>query len=99
MIAYLASGRYVNKDNADCVLDKVTQATLTHHHRDLEALGDYLIQHYTRVIDQAGMGRQTWVGEHVFLWRTDFDFSWWGGWANNQSGHAYERNIIARRLR
>ena len=37
-------GKYINKDNADCVLDKVTQAHLAHHHRDLEAHGDYLIQ-------------------------------------------------------
>jgi hypothetical protein len=95
-IAFLAHGQFRNKDNADCVLDKVTQATLSHHHRDLEALGDYLIRQYTRVIAQAGMVGQAWAGEHVFNWRTDFDFSWWGGWANNQSGHAYERNIVMR---
>jgi Peptidase family M28 len=95
-IAALAQGEFRNKDNADCVLDKVTQATLSCHHRDLEALGDYLIRYYTRAINQAGLRHEAWAGEHAFAWRTDFDFSWWGGWVNNQSGHAYERNIVVR---
>jgi hypothetical protein len=95
-IAALAEGEFRNKDNADCVLDKVTQACLGHHHRDLEALGDYLLRYYTRVIRQAGLGHEAWAGEHAFVWRTDFDFSWWGGWLNNQSGHAYERNLVVR---
>jgi hypothetical protein len=95
-IAALAQGEFRNKDNADCVLDKVTQASLSHTHRDLEALGDYLIRYYSRVINQAGLHDQAWAGEHAFSWRTDFDFSWWGGWLNNQSGHTYERNIVVR---
>jgi hypothetical protein len=95
-IAALSEGEFRNKDNADCVLDKVTQACLGHRHRDLEALGDYLIRYYTRVIHQAGLRQEAWAGEHAFSWRTDFDFSWWGGWVNNQSGHAYERNIVVR---
>ena len=47
-IARLAHGRYVNKDNADCVRDRATQSLLKHHHRDLEALGDYLLDYYRR---------------------------------------------------
>jgi hypothetical protein len=95
-IAALTDGRFRNKDNADCVLDKVTQSHLDHHHRDLEALGDYLIEYYDRVIDKAGLRSTAWAGEHSFTWRTEFDFSWWGGWINNQSGHTYERNIVCR---
>jgi hypothetical protein len=94
-IAFLAHGEFRNKDNADCVLDKVTQATLPHRQRDLEALGDYLIGQYRRAIEQAGV-RGAWAGEHAFNWQTEYDFSWWGGWVNNQSGHAYERNIVMR---
>jgi hypothetical protein len=95
-IAALAEGQLINKDNADCVLDKVTQTRLQHHHRDLEPLGDYLMQYYDRAISRAGLQGAAWAGEHAFTWRTDFDFSWWGGWINNQSGHAYERNIVCR---
>jgi hypothetical protein len=95
-IALLAHGQFRNKDNADCVLDKVTQSCLAHPHRDLEALGDFLIGHYQHVIAGSGLTGDAWVGEHAFNWRTDFDFSWQGGWLNNQSGRAYERNIVVR---
>jgi hypothetical protein len=95
-IAMLAHGEFRNKDNADCILDKVTQETLTHHQRDLEALGDYLLGYYRRLIRQAGLEKKAWTGEHAFGWRTQFDFSWWGGWVNNQEGRAYERNIVTR---
>jgi hypothetical protein len=95
-IAALAHGQYRNKDNADCVLDKVTQTHLDNHQRDLEALGDYLIQYYDRAIDKAGLRQSAWAGEHAFTWRTEFDFSWWGGWINNQAGDTYERNIVCR---
>ena len=47
-IATLATGRYRNKDNADCVHDHATLAKLDHHHRDLEALGDFILKHYRR---------------------------------------------------
>src|SRR5207248_3107590 len=50
MIDHLAEGRYVNKVNADCVLDTVTQSLITHPERDLEPLGDYLIDYYRRKI-------------------------------------------------
>jgi hypothetical protein len=95
-IAALAHGVFRNKENADCVLDEVTQATLKHHQRDLEALGDYLIRYYNGVIHKAGLGEEAWAGEHAFTWRTDFHYSWWGGWLHNQEGRTYERNIVAR---
>src|SRR5207247_1909779 len=38
-IASLAEGKYLTKNNADCVRDPVTQRLLSHHHRDLDALG------------------------------------------------------------
>jgi hypothetical protein len=93
-IAQLAEGRYVNKDNADCIRDTVTQKVLTHPHRDLEALGDYLLQYYTRKVAAAGMTGKALVGDLPFHWRTDFDFGWSGGWLNNQEGVAHERDLM-----
>src|SRR5262249_17572118 len=95
-IAALADGKFRNKDNADCVLDEVTRATLKHHHRDLEALGDYLIAYYGRVIARSGLKEEAWAGEHAFLWRTDFRYAWMGGWLHNQEGRTHERNIVVR---
>ena len=42
----VADGTYLNKDNADCVHDPVTLAHLSHHHRDLEKLGNYLLSRH-----------------------------------------------------
>jgi Zn-dependent M28 family amino/carboxypeptidase len=33
-------------------------------------------------------------GEIPFLWNTDFDFSAFGGWKNNQEGHTHERDLL-----
>lgn len=93
-IAGLAEGGFVNKDNADCVRDAVTQECLRHHHRDLEALGDYLIAYYERTIAKARMGSKALVGDLPFHWRTDFNFSWSGGWLHNQEGRTEERDIV-----
>jgi hypothetical protein len=90
----LAAGRYVNKDNADCVLDRKTRARLAHHHRDLEALGDYLLGYYRRLAKTKQMSRHTLIGELPFYWRTDFDYHWSGGWSNNQEQVAYERDLM-----
>ncbi len=94
-IAGLAHGHFLNKDNADCVRDEPTLARLRHHHRDLEALGDYLMRYYARAIKRAGL-QGAWVGEHAFHWRTDYDFAWSDGWSRNQDGRSYERNVIMR---
>ncbi|HET6462058.1 MAG TPA: M28 family peptidase [Syntrophales bacterium] len=93
-ILHLSAGKYTNKANSDCILDTVTQRMLKHHHRDLEALGDYLLTYYRRVIAECGMQGKALVGDLPFRWETDFDFNWWGGWANNQLGRLEERNLL-----
>ncbi len=93
-IALLAAGRYVNKDNADCVHDRATQSELSHHDRDLEPLGDYVLGHYRRIVEAAGMSRRAWVGEMPFRWQTDFHFPWSGGWLKNQGEETHERNLV-----
>jgi hypothetical protein len=93
-IARLAEGRYLNKSNADCVLDPPTQACLKHHQRDLEPLGDYLLSYYGRVIEKARLRGKAWAGELPFRWETDFAFPWMGGWLKDQEGHLYERNLV-----
>ncbi|HEV3261610.1 MAG TPA: hypothetical protein VG013_32470, partial [Gemmataceae bacterium] len=93
-IADLAQGRFVNKDNADCVRDPATQAMLTHYNRDLEALGDYLLDYYTRTIDAHGMTGKALAGDLPFTWRTDFNFPLFGGWLNNQEGQTHERDLL-----
>jgi hypothetical protein len=93
-IAFLAEGRYRNKCNADCVLDPRTQAALDHHQRDLEALGDYLLTYYRRLVRRAGMDGKALVGDIPFRWETDFTFNWMGGWRANQEHQAEERDLI-----
>ena len=34
------------------------------------------------------------VEKFPFHWNTDFDFSAFGGWKNNQEGHTHERNLL-----
>jgi len=82
-IAKLAHGTYLNKDNADVVLDDATQKRLIHKHSDLERLGDFLLSYYKRLGIEAESDR--------FEWKTDFDFPWSQGWLNGR-----ERNIIAK---
>jgi hypothetical protein len=93
-IKFLAHGQFINKDNADCVHDDVTMNFLQHGHRDLEQLGDYLITRHLHAIAEVGMGKKAICGELPFTWKTDFDFSAFGGWKRNQQGHACERNIM-----
>jgi Peptidase family M28 len=94
-IAYLAEGKYRNKNNADCVRDDATRRMLSHERRDLEALGDYLLGHYAKAIDKAGLTGKALAGELPFQWRTDFDFPWADGWLANQDGRTHERDLIA----
>ena len=90
----LATGQYVNKDNADCVLDHKTRPLLKHDHRDLDPLGDYLLDYYRRLIDRKGMSGKALAGELPFHWRTDFDFNWMGGWLKNQEQVLHERDLV-----
>jgi hypothetical protein len=93
-IARLAHGKYINKDNADCVSDPISQSLLRHHHRDLEALGDYLLDYYRRLIEKSKMAGKATVGDLPFHWQTDFNFPWSGGWLNNQEGKTEERDLV-----
>ncbi|HLN32911.1 MAG TPA: M28 family peptidase [Gemmataceae bacterium] len=93
-IAYLAEGRYRNKNNADCARDPATQAALSHHHSDLEALGNHLASYYTETISKARMKGKAFVGDLPFAWKTDFDYPLYGGWIHNQEGKTLERDVI-----
>jgi Zn-dependent M28 family amino/carboxypeptidase len=93
-IARLASGRLRNKDNADCVQDSVTRSLLRRYQRDLESLGDHLLDYYTRLASQSRMAGRALVGELPFRWETDFDFPWMGGWKRNQEAATRERDIV-----
>ncbi len=95
-IAFLAHGRFRNKATSDCVQDAATRKALRHHRRDLDALAAYFLRYYARAIADAGLRSKAWAGEHAFRWRTDFDFSWWGGWVDNQTGALHERNVLVR---
>src|SRR5262249_20829271 len=89
----LATGQFINKDNADCVTDPATHAQLKHHHRDLDALGDYLLDYYRRLVRDQRMTGKALVGDLPFRWQTDFTFPWSGGWKKNDKEPA-ERNLL-----
>jgi hypothetical protein len=93
-VALLSTGDYRNKNNADCILDPVTQAALEHHTRDLEPLAAYLLTHHTRLIADHGLEGKAVVGELPFRWQTEFDFPWMGGWLHNQEGRLRERDLV-----
>ncbi|HEY1381814.1 MAG TPA: M28 family peptidase [Gemmataceae bacterium] len=91
-IAALAEGRFLNKNNADCVRDASTQHLLTYHGRQLDELGDHLLAYYRKRI-AAAAGTKAVAGSIPFRWQTDFDFSWMGGWEKNRDAPA-ERDIL-----
>jgi hypothetical protein len=93
-IARLATGPFINKDNADCVTDTATQKILKHKVRDLDALGDWLLAYYRKLIEKQGLRGRALAGELPFHWRTDFDYSWMQGWLGNQNGTLRERNLL-----
>ena len=93
-IATLAEGRFLNKNNADCVRDAVTQCMLPYHGRDLDPLAAYLLKYYAKCIAAAHLTNQALAGEQRFRWQTDFDYSWMGGWLMNLEKPA-ECNVIA----
>ncbi len=93
-IYQLSAGKYINKENADCVRDSITQQRLKHHHRDLEALGDHLLSYYAREIANAKLEDEALAAELPFSWRTEFDYAWQGGWAKNQNDETYERDLV-----
>lgn len=90
----LSHGRFVTKDNADVVDDAATQKLVERRRRDLDPLGDYLIERHRQAIAVAGMEGRARVGDLPFRWQTDFDFKSFGGWKINQEGSGSERNIL-----
>jgi hypothetical protein len=93
-IYFLAHGEFRNKNNADCVRDEPTRKALTHHQRDLDRLGDYLIDYHAQLIARHGLTGKALVGDLPFRWQTDFPFGWMGGWHDNQEGRLEERDLI-----
>jgi hypothetical protein len=93
-IKFLAHGRFIYKDNADIMLDETTLSRVMRQHRDLEMLGNYLMERHKKAITDASMKGAAMVGELPFKWQTLFNFSEFGGWVDNQNGLNYERNIM-----
>ena len=93
-IHYLAHGKFLNKDNADSIQDAATQRVIVHRHRDLEQLGDYLIERHRQSIEMADLRGLALVGEVPFSWETVQEFQSFGGWKRDHEGHSCERNIL-----
>lgn len=93
-IAFLSEGRYITKCNADYIDDKPTKKLLDHLSRDLDPLGDYLLNYYRRVVAKTGMSGKALVGELPFHWSTNFDYGWMTGWKKNQERELHERDLI-----
>ena len=93
-LATLSRGKFVNKVNADVVHDEPTRKRTAHPRRDLQALGDYLIERHRDAIAVAGMDSAALVGALPFKWQTDFDYAAFDGWRRNQDGRELERNIL-----
>jgi hypothetical protein len=91
-ILALSSGNYANSDNADFVPEPAPPGR--RHGRDLEALGDHLLERHRRAIASAGMAGQAVCRDMRFHWKTDFDYDLFGGWKNDQEGPPRERNIL-----
>jgi len=93
-IQRLSSGDYTTRDNADVVQDAVTLKEIPDRPRDLERLGDYLLQRHRQVIRAAGMQGRAVCGELPFSWETDFNFPLLGGWKRDQEGRSHERDLL-----
>lgn len=92
-IAGLAEGVFLNKNNADCIHCNITQKIIPYHTRQLDEVGDFLLDYYERKIAAADMSGKAFAGSVPFQWRTDFAFDWMGGWQRNQN-HAAERDLL-----
>lgn len=92
-IAGLSEGTFLNKNNADCVRDAITQRLLPYHERQLEPLGEFLLDYYRRSIHGAGMTGKALAGEVPFRWQTPHDYPWMGGWLKNRAAVA-ERDLL-----
>jgi hypothetical protein len=95
-IAHLSSHAFCNKNNADCVLDEATKRKLRHHGRDLEAVGEYLLDYYESLVKQSDGPAGVQIGELPFSWKTHYPFPWMGGWLRNQEEKCHERNLLVK---
>ena len=93
-IASLADGPFLTQNNADCVLDPITQSVLAHLTRDLDALGDHLLHYYRQLVQRVDHAKGVLVGDLPFRWETEFPYPWMGGWKANQNGTGKERDLI-----
>jgi hypothetical protein len=95
-IRELSNGTYANSDNADFVPEPAPAEGVPREsrRRDLESLGDYLLERHSRSVASAGMAGRAVCGEIRFHWKTDFDYELFTGWRNNRDGHASERNLL-----
>lgn len=93
-IRELSAGRFLNKENADCVHDLASDKLRRHPRRDLDSLGDHLLDYYQKLIAEHGMSDEVLVGDLPFSWQTDFEFPWMDGWRVNQPALTKERNLL-----
>jgi hypothetical protein len=93
-VAELSAGAYAMSENADGIRSEAGPGRPGPHRRDLQALGDHLLKRHRAAIAGAGGPPGAGCGEIPFPWTTDFDFSLFGGWQDNQDGRAYERNVL-----
>jgi hypothetical protein len=93
-IRELSAGRFLNKDNADCVDDRPSEKLRKHAQRDLQALGEQLLAYYRRIIAEHEMTGKAVAGDLPFSWQTDFEFPWMGGWDANQPAREEERDLL-----
>ena len=93
-IAALAEGRFRTKDNADCIADPATRKIERRRKRDLDDLGDFLLDYYRRLFRKGRTPRGAMAGDLPFRWKTDFSYSWMDGWRRSQNGRMAERNLL-----
>jgi hypothetical protein len=97
-IVSLSAGQFINKSNGDCIQDEPTQKALEADGRGttrhLDALGEYLLSYYRKLVARAGMADKVLVGDLPFYWKTDLDYEWMGGWLKNQKRLLEERDLI-----
>jgi hypothetical protein len=95
-IASLAESGYLNKNNADVILDARTRNVLTYPEAgQLDELAEHLLAYYAKQIAAVKCTPPAQAGSLPFQWKTDFDFEWMAGWVKNKDGPA-ERNLLVR---
>jgi hypothetical protein len=94
-IAALAESPWLNKNNADVILDDTTKHVLTYPEgRHLDDLAEHLLAYYAKKIAASKLDSAD-AGSLPFQWKTDLDFCWMDGWCKNRERPA-ERNLLVR---